>query len=63
MPSDEHPISFSERESCRCGRPLIHSGDADPWCKGCNMSASTCDCVPAEARRAASSEPAEEDVE
>ena len=33
---------------CRCGRPLLSPGDADPWCQGCNMSASTCDCVTAE---------------
>ncbi len=32
-------------ERCSCGRPLLFPGDADPWCEGCTMSASTCDCV------------------
>lgn len=40
--------SRSLNENCRCGRPLISPGDADPWCQGCNMSASTCDCVAVE---------------
>jgi hypothetical protein len=36
-PENESPV-------CRCGRPLLFPGDIDPWCQGCNMSASTCDC-------------------
>jgi hypothetical protein len=40
------PISFTERESaCHCGRPLLFPGDTTPWCEGCTMSASTCDCA------------------
>lgn len=41
--ADQEPYWF-----CRCGRRLINPSDADPWCEGCNMSASTCDCVAAD---------------
>lgn len=39
-----------ESEQCRCGRRLINTGDADPWCEGCTMSAATCDCTAAAPR-------------
>lgn len=46
------PPAPSADPTCRCGRHLINPGDLYPWCTGCNMLASDCDCAPAADRRA-----------
>lgn len=41
-----HEVPVPEKPKlCRCGLPLVGDG-TDPWCSGCNMSASICDCCP-----------------